>query len=768
MSRPASSGSSLSTSCSSAEPPPNSEVNSRWKCPFTTCERGQQPLARLAVEALDALAQPLDRFGQIVALGDQAGVLRLDLVQLFLGAQVDGAEPLAVAAQLVEPFLDRRRRRAARRPARSRPAPRPARARSRASRGSRARCRRCAVRRPRAAPRRAPARCAPRPSLRARRARPCRPRRARSRRRRGGRRLRAARLRPARPRRSARGAARRTPRARLRARCARSARRRARCSSAAIWLAAPLWRPSHSARSAAIAARRLARNSASRASACASPRASASTARLAATSPRDSASWFSSSAADAERLDRLRGVALGGERLVAARREPHLGFGERREPRGQPVRLALGGGMRIARRVGLRLRLAPRIARFASRPRPPRRGRLRPLRRRGACPRRRWRAWPSSASRSARRFFAARRRAAAVGAFEAAAKPSQRHRSPSGETSRWPGLQLRNQRRPERAIDHADLRQPARQLGRRRDMARERLGAVRQSGIARIRRRAGPADRRGRIDRRFEIVAERRAERGLETLFHREQVDRRRPQLLGLDIDQLGERLRLPPRAGRRAARPRRAGRARHRAPAAPPNAPLRRAARRLRPPRRRPARPRRRSRAPQRRARRSPACPGSRARSRLRRSGLPAASAAPSDRPSRVRAGCAAPPDRRARWSARRTSSRPRQARSRRAATRAATSASRSATPAESCVRPASSAASRSSAACASARKPLLALDILGELEQTPVEFGDALVDARFLAVERLARHHEALQRGAGLGLFVAQRRQIGGRDCA
>src|SRR4051794_17127270 len=36
MSRPASSGSSLSTSCNSAVPPPNSEVNRRWKWPFTT------------------------------------------------------------------------------------------------------------------------------------------------------------------------------------------------------------------------------------------------------------------------------------------------------------------------------------------------------------------------------------------------------------------------------------------------------------------------------------------------------------------------------------------------------------------------------------------------------------------------------------------------------------------------------------------------------------------------------------------------------------
>ena len=74
-------------------------------------ERGQQPLARFLVEALDALAQPLDGFDQIVALGGQRGVLGLDLAQLFLGAQIDGAEPLAVAAQLFEVFLDLGQRR---------------------------------------------------------------------------------------------------------------------------------------------------------------------------------------------------------------------------------------------------------------------------------------------------------------------------------------------------------------------------------------------------------------------------------------------------------------------------------------------------------------------------------------------------------------------------------------------------------------------------------------------------------------------------------
>ena len=36
----------------------------------------------------------------------------------------------------------------------------------------------------------------------------------------------------------------------------------------------------------------------------------------------------------------------------------------------------------------------------------------------------------------------------------------------------------------------------------------------------------------------------------------------------------------------------------------------------------------------------------------------------------------------------------------------------------------------------------------------------------ARLLAFERLARHHQPLQRGGGPRLGVAQRRQLGGRD--
>src|SRR5262249_14338015 len=57
-------------------------------------------------EALDARAQPLDRLAAIVALAGERAVLRLDLAQLLLGAQVDGADVLAAAAQLLQLVLD--------------------------------------------------------------------------------------------------------------------------------------------------------------------------------------------------------------------------------------------------------------------------------------------------------------------------------------------------------------------------------------------------------------------------------------------------------------------------------------------------------------------------------------------------------------------------------------------------------------------------------------------------------------------------------------
>src|ERR1700730_4855623 len=48
-------------------------------------KRGEQPLARLAVEVLDALTQPLDGFDEIIALGRERAVLGLHLAQLLLG-----------------------------------------------------------------------------------------------------------------------------------------------------------------------------------------------------------------------------------------------------------------------------------------------------------------------------------------------------------------------------------------------------------------------------------------------------------------------------------------------------------------------------------------------------------------------------------------------------------------------------------------------------------------------------------------------------------
>ncbi len=151
----------------------------------------------------------------------------------------------------------------------------------------------------------------------------------------------------------------------------------------------------------------------------------------------------------------------------------------------------------------------------------------------------------NSASMSASRFLPASRRAAPVGALAATEKPSQRHRSPSRETSRWPGLSSVRKARRVGAVDDADLREPAREFGRRLDVLASGFDALRQSRIGGLDRGAGPAHRRGGIDRRFEIVAERGAERGLVALRDGEVVDHRRPQVLGVDVEQLGERLRL-------------------------------------------------------------------------------------------------------------------------------------------------------------------------------------------------------------------------------
>ena len=219
-------------------------------------------------------------------------------------------------------------------------------------------------------------------------------------------------------------------------------------------------------------------------------------------------------------FDRLRGVALGRDRLVAARREAHLRFGERRQPRGQAARLALGRRMRVARRIGVSLSLAPQIARLAFHGDRGRKFDLGGLD--GAA---------FAVSLGARLSKLGVEIGKAVLGGEAARRGGRRIRG-GGEAVPAPqiavrrhqplaGLELRDERRPERAVDHADLREPPRQFGGRRDVTRERLGASGQRRIASVGRRTRPADRRSRIDRRFEIVAERRAERGLVALSPR-------------------------------------------------------------------------------------------------------------------------------------------------------------------------------------------------------------------------------------------------------
>ena len=245
----------------------------------------------------------------------------------------------------------------------------------------------------------------------------------------------------------------------------------------------------------------------------------------------------------AELLDRLDGVVLCRNRLVAARRETNLGFRQRRKARGEAACLALRRRMGIARRIGLGLRLTPRIACFAFRRHRGSQFGFRSLGDAALCLR-------VSAGvaklaieigEAVLRGEPARRRGRRIrGGRKAVPAPQVA----IGRHQPLAGLELRNERWPERTIDHADLRQPARKLGRRLHVLRERLRARRKRRIA-IGRGTRPADRRSRIDRCFEIVAQRRAERRLVTLVDREQVDGGRPQLLRLHVDQLGECLRL-------------------------------------------------------------------------------------------------------------------------------------------------------------------------------------------------------------------------------
>ena len=101
------------------------------------------------------------------------------------------------------------------------------------------------------------------------------------------------------------------------------------------------------------------------------------------------------------------------------------------------------------------------------------------------------------------------------------------------------GLQLRHQFRAALLRHDADLRQAARQFGRCLDVRGEGLDAIRQGWIVEARTGIGPAHRRRGIDGRVKIVAEHGAKRLLIALGDGDAVDDRRPQVLGLTIDEL-------------------------------------------------------------------------------------------------------------------------------------------------------------------------------------------------------------------------------------
>jgi hypothetical protein len=244
----------------------------------------------------------------------------------------------------------------------------------------------------------------------------------------------------------------------------------------------------------------------------------------------------------AQPLEHAVGFARGGRGLVAAGRQPRLGFGQRRQPGGVASDLAFGGGMELARRECRVLALAP------ARP--------------GGC----------IGLGGGRRLRLGRVCNAAldldvlaqrlelgldIGEPVLAGKPSGRAgRCIGGDREAVPtpeiavgrnqplaGLEQRRQARRVLAHDHADLSEPARQLRRCPDMLGERLDACGQLRIARLDGGAGPAHGSRGVDRGLEIVAQRGPERAFEAFVDRETVDDAGPEILGIDMEQPGERL---------------------------------------------------------------------------------------------------------------------------------------------------------------------------------------------------------------------------------
>ena len=76
------------------------------KCWLTTSKAATSRIAPLLIKRANSATQALDRFGQVVALGDQLIAAGQNLDKLVVGPQVDRAEPLAFLAQVLKPALD--------------------------------------------------------------------------------------------------------------------------------------------------------------------------------------------------------------------------------------------------------------------------------------------------------------------------------------------------------------------------------------------------------------------------------------------------------------------------------------------------------------------------------------------------------------------------------------------------------------------------------------------------------------------------------------
>ena len=131
------------------------------------------------------------------------------------------------------------------------------------------------------------------------------------------------------------------------------------------------------------------------------------------------------------------------------------------------------------------------------------------------------RAASSSASMSARRFLPARRRDRAGRRIGRDREPVPAPEIALARHETLTGLELRGQARCILPGNHADLAQAPGQLGRRLDPVGERLDPGRQGRVGGVDRRTCPSHGRGRIDRGFEIVPERGAERGFVALGDR-------------------------------------------------------------------------------------------------------------------------------------------------------------------------------------------------------------------------------------------------------